>query len=480
MSSFIIYMLQVNVSLVITVVLYYVVLRRLTFFMLNRWFLMTTIVVSVLWPYVMEQLPTVSANTQLGKMVYTLNIPWQQIGNATASITWSDVLQVMYYIGVGIMTILFVVQCISLRNIHVNAVPHESDMQVRWSNNIESPFSFLNTIYINPNLHTTNDIKAIIAHERIHISQWHTLDVIVAELIKIFFWVNPGAWLMKLAVLENLEFIVDQKMLHMGTNKKQYQYQLLKAVTAKNIFRNTIVNRFSILQLKKRITMMNKQKSLSITKWRYAIVVPLVTGISILFARQPNTAISKTNTVIAKVLQDTVPAKSSYNVKYVKTNTAWYGEVYDNSGKLLDKINFNTASKIAKENWEKKYGVIPPSPPPPPPPPPPMSTSMPPPPPPMPKASTEQVHVTLKPIEGVVKEVTYVKKNESVQQDKQGLQITANTLFVVNGVVVEKTELSNISPDRISAINVIKGDKAVATYGNKVKGKEGVIEITLK
>jgi bla regulator protein BlaR1 len=64
-------------------------------------------------------------------------------------------------------------------------------------------------------------------HEQVHVNQWHTIDILLAELSSIFYWFNPGIWLMKKAVRENIEFITDRKILNKGIDSKTYQYSLV-------------------------------------------------------------------------------------------------------------------------------------------------------------------------------------------------------------------------------------------------------------
>src|SRR3546814_20755908 len=78
-------------------------------------------------------------------------------------------------------------------------------------------------------LHSAEEQRAIIAHEKVHAKEWHTADILAGELNRIFYWFNPGAWLMITAIRENLEFITDRRVISDGTDAKTYQYSLVKA-----------------------------------------------------------------------------------------------------------------------------------------------------------------------------------------------------------------------------------------------------------
>jgi hypothetical protein len=107
------------------------------------------------------------------------------------------------------------------------------------------------------------------------VTEWHTLDILLAEISVIFYWFNPGVWLMKKAVRENIEFITDRKILQKGMDSKAYQYSLLNVSVAATASAG-ITNHFNFSTLKKRIKMMNTKRSSNVTLTRYAFLLPTV------------------------------------------------------------------------------------------------------------------------------------------------------------------------------------------------------------
>ncbi len=369
-------MLQVNISLMMACLVYFLLLRNLTFFKMNRYYLIAAIVLSATVPFIMQRIAIAADSIPAAINDYTID--WQQmqqnIGSTTASplYTWKDVLLVGYFIGVISMGIIFIVQIWSLFKIHQSAKNNESHPDIFISEAAIQPFSFLKNVYINPNRHSNEDMHTIIHHERIHTDGWHSLDLILAEINKIFFWFNPGAWLMKLAITENLEFIADQLILRKGNDKKQYQYQLLKALVNKNVLNNSIANQFSFIQLKNRIKMMNKKNSSAYNRWRYALTIPMLVIVSLLFANKSNEVKALNSAFDFLITQDTImkSAKNYTHIKIIKNNQIHVAMVYDEKGKEIEKINFKTAKSTEILAWNHKYGSInPPQPPAPPSPP---------------------------------------------------------------------------------------------------------------
>jgi len=89
----------------------------------------------------------------------------------------------------------------------------------------------------------------------------------------VLFWINPSVWLLKREIRHNLEFLADNSVLKSGIDSKNYQYHLLQL--SYQIPENQLINKFNISPLKKRITMMNQQKSKKAGILKYSLIVPL-------------------------------------------------------------------------------------------------------------------------------------------------------------------------------------------------------------
>ena len=135
------------------------------------------------------------------------------------------------------------------------------------------PFSFLNTIFINPSSYDEDTYNHIIEHEKIHIDQSHFFDKIIAEILVIIFWFNPFTWLLRSGISRNLEFLTDQSLIKNGIQKNSYQMSLLKVSVSNQPFNLTMSYNSSFL--KNRIDMMNAKKSSIVSSWKYLFIPPL-------------------------------------------------------------------------------------------------------------------------------------------------------------------------------------------------------------
>ena len=137
-----------------------------------------------------------------------------------------------------------------------------------------SPFSFFRYIVYNPELHDPEEMEMILKHEEVHASQFHSFDVLLANLLVIIQWGNPLAWFYTKRIEENLEYIADSETAQQVPSKKAYQLALVKASSPSML--PALTNSFYQSFIKKRIVMLNKSTSKSKNVWKLSIILPLL------------------------------------------------------------------------------------------------------------------------------------------------------------------------------------------------------------
>lgn len=288
----ILYLLKLSISLSLIHLFYQLLLRRLTFYNCNRWYLSGYSLLSFIIPLInithfFENDP-LDASRAIGYIPVIWNgetvspgIPGMRYffpGGA-----W-NIVSGLLLLGSATLLMRLVVWCLSIRKIRQKAKPISGmGMPVYQVDENIIPFSFGRAIYINQHLHTDKEWSAIILHEYVHVRQRHSLDILLAELLCIINWYNPFAWLIRRSIRQNLEFIADDKVLKNGLDKKGYQYHLLKVV-GKPQYR--LANNFNFSSLKKRIIMMNKIKSAKLHLVRFLFVLPLLAVLLLAFRDQ--------------------------------------------------------------------------------------------------------------------------------------------------------------------------------------------------
>ncbi len=281
MPAIIQYLLKLSVSAAVIYAFYYLVLRRLTFYSLNRWYLVGYTLLCFIIPFINI---TQIANKADEKMPALSYIPVvQNIKNYMPSALnetehhsyniW-DAMLILLAIGSVILLVKLAVQMTSFMHMKRRAkLISDKDSAIYHVDEEIMPFSFGKSIYLNKNMHSDRELGEIIMHEYVHVKQLHSADILIAELFCVVNWFNPFAWFIRHSIRQNLEFIADDNVVRSGINKKDYQYHLLKVV---GIPQYRIANQFNFSSLKKRIIMMNRARSAKIHLLKFMFILPLL------------------------------------------------------------------------------------------------------------------------------------------------------------------------------------------------------------
>lgn len=139
----------------------------------------------------------------------------------------------------------------------------------------KAPCSFGNNIFINPAKYDWETYNQILTHEKVHIQQGHSLDLIIAELMLIMQWFNPFAWLYRKEIESNMEFLTDDAVLQSHkVTAEDYQLSLLKVSVPNYAMR--ITTNYNQSLLKRRIMMMNTKRSNIQSMWKYFMLMPFM------------------------------------------------------------------------------------------------------------------------------------------------------------------------------------------------------------
>ena len=269
------YLIKANVVLVVLFGFYQLISAGDTFFKWRRLSLLTVYVLSLLLPTI-DLSVLVNETAPLGNILPRMayNLPEVMVKPTRDAFDWQQ-LAVWLYAGVALALLLrvfwqVVVVC-RLAQRSERATLHGTAVCLLTGD--YSPFSFFRWIFVNPVNKSPSQVKQILTHEQTHVAQWHSVDALLSQLFVAAFWFNPVAWLMRLQVRNNLEYLADRSVISGGTDKKAYQYHLLAVAYRTNVA--TITNNFNVLPLKKRIKMMNKQTSNPLARFKYLLFVPL-------------------------------------------------------------------------------------------------------------------------------------------------------------------------------------------------------------
>jgi len=308
------YLIKANVVLVVLFGFYQLISAGDTFFKWRRLSLLTVYVLSLLLPTIDLSVlvnETASLGNILPRMAY--NLPEVTVQPTHDTFDWQQ-LAVWLYTGVALALLLrvfwqVVVVCrLAQRSEH--ATLHGTAVCLLTGD--YSPFSFFRWIFVNPNDKTPSQVQQILTHEQTHVAQWHSADALLSQLFVAAFWFNPAAWLMRLQVRNNLEYLADRSVINGGTDKKAYQYHLLAVAYRTNVA--TITNNFNVLPLKKRIKMMNKQTSNPLARFKYLLFVPLAVALLAMNSTAMRANVQKKVVKTTKVTKKTSATDKVYEV----------------------------------------------------------------------------------------------------------------------------------------------------------------------
>ncbi|NAS11157.1 M56 family metallopeptidase [Poritiphilus flavus] len=271
MEAFFIYFLKSSFILLLFYGIYQLLLRNETFFSLNRHFLVAGILFSILFPLI-----TLVRYVEVAPLPVTVTEDSFSQGIAieeSAAFNWWLPLALIYLSGVLILLIRLGVQLFSLRRIlGINPKRREGKYVFVETEQTLAPFSFFNYIVYNPSSYKATELQAILRHEKVHCKQVHTVDVLLANLLTVVFWLNPVSWLYRKTIQQNLEFLADASAIKEESSVKAYQYTMLKV--SGNPFCTAITNHFFNSLIKKRIVMLQRSRSSKTRVLRAMLVLP--------------------------------------------------------------------------------------------------------------------------------------------------------------------------------------------------------------
>lgn len=300
-----IYLIKASGLISLFYLAYLLLLRKETFFTANRWFLLLGLITSAVLPlFFLTKIiwiePTVNS-FDWSEMPITTNV----ITNPEPEIDWYQIIAYVYLTGIAVLLFKLIFDFKSLSRILKGKTiqKEENFKMIDVSENI-APFSYFRFIVYNSSLYSGAELENIVEHEKVHSRQYHTVDVLFSRLFCIAFWFNPFVWLYKKAIIQNLEFIADREAAKYTSDKKAYQFTLLKITTQENCV--AITNHFYQPLIKKRIIMLNKNQSKKWNSFKYALVIPALIAFVFLYQIKVVAQEKETNKVEIKAVKNDI------------------------------------------------------------------------------------------------------------------------------------------------------------------------------
>ena len=292
MGVFFIYILKSSVCLVLFYLFFRLLLSKETFHRFNRMALLGVLFFSLLIPCIevttrhqVEVQQAMLSIEQLLLMAESEPTP-VEVGavQETPAISWVQIVLLVYLAGILFLVCRNIYSLICLFRL-VHSGKHEKlekGVTLVVHNQEIAPFSWMKYIVISRKDLEENG-REILIHEMAHIHHRHSVDLLVADICIFFQWFNPGAWLLKQELQNIHEYEADETVINEGVNAKEYQLLLIKKAVGTRLY--SMANSFNHSKLKKRITMMLKEKSSPWARLKYLYVLPVAAIAVTAFAR---------------------------------------------------------------------------------------------------------------------------------------------------------------------------------------------------
>ena len=444
MGLFFVYILKSSVCLAIFYLFYRLLLARETFHRFNRFSLLGILLLSCLLPLVevsvkqeTEVHQTMLTLEQLLMMADAVNATEAGARAETATVIWIQVALLVYLAGIVFFAFRNVYSLVRLlmllksgkkedigsylpgRKERVTLIVHNCDI---------APFSWMGYIVISRKDLEENG-REILIHELAHIHNRHSWDLLVADVCIFFQWFNPASWLLKQELQNIHEFEADETVIKEGVDAKQYQLLLIKKAVGTRLY--SMANSFNHSKLKKRITMMLKEKSSPWARMKYLYVLPVAAITLTAFAHpEISNELNEISTIKVNDITSILDAKGVNN-----SLTA-----VDTAQKIA--ITESTFRSIQTEDSVQRKT---------------QHFSL----------TREKVKATSFPL--TIGQITFQDSCTSTIPE-------IPVLFIVNGKEVSVDSVKMLDPNKIETITILRDKYAITQYGEK--GKDGVVSIT--
>ncbi|MDY6801928.1 MAG: M56 family metallopeptidase [Bacteroidota bacterium] len=314
---------------VVTLALFYFFyqsfLKKETFHQINRVYLITTLLFAVSVPFFHFNFDfgnisflSFAKNSDIANTIASLKNGYNELGSviiygSASKFSWPyirEILELIYYCGVFLFALFFIAGLIRIIFlISFGKKVRYGRYSIIETKNSTVPFSLFKWIVINPDKYSSYDIKQVIAHEKIHAFQLHSLDLIIIEVIIILFWFNPFIYWYRKSIREVHEFLADEAVLKKGFDKLSYQQLLFKQASGSRFM--GLTSSFSYSLSKNRLKMFTMMKSKNSSKIKLALAIPLAIAFMVFFTNSADFVNASNHTELVTIEQkDTVKIKN--------------------------------------------------------------------------------------------------------------------------------------------------------------------------
>lgn len=336
------YLVKVSGLQLLFLGVYFIILKNLTFFTGNRIYLASGLGGSYLLPLFYFR-KTVWVNPK----PFSNNYAYFSTAVSETSINyWSleNILSTIYFSVFIFLFIRFLFQVSVLLKPIINKeyITYEG-LKIIDHPHYGNPFSFLGFVYLHKATLSDKTLPHILKHEAVHLRQYHSADLLIAQLSTLVLWWNPLSYLYQKMISQNLEYIADAEATEQLADKKTYQKTMLYLGTSAVL---PCINPFYQSSIKNRIAMMHQNPSSRYNRIKYAVVLPLIAFFVWQFQ-------------VKVIAQERKPGNEAYTPNITEISTVIYASSPDDIiEKKIRFVEITTGEKISWKGYRNSKGFL--------------------------------------------------------------------------------------------------------------------------
>lgn len=293
MNAIIDFLIRASISLSVLYLVYWLFLRKVTLFRVIRFYLIFSLILSVVLPFIRIRYEVVLPDNGL---LETKGGLWRQAGfvGSLDGLTLTGIIGIIllsiYVIGALFFLVRLTWQVtILFRIIRQNGFYVKDKVNIVENNRYTVPFSFFHFVFINLQYINTDELDNIIAHEKVHIQEHHWFDLLLSELISIVFWFNPFVWLIDRSIKQNHEHLADDGVIAQGYSIGRYHSILLNQLLGMEVLR--LANHLNYSLNANRLKMTKQKKTPKLRALHIIWALPALFVLLIAFAKPVYTTV---------------------------------------------------------------------------------------------------------------------------------------------------------------------------------------------
>lgn len=368
MAELITYLFNVSVCMTMLYGIYVLTLKKETSFRFNRFYLLFSILVSLIIPLLNFSFDSANQETGFAGILQTVQVGPDSVLKTENILSSANFIGIIYMAGVFILLVRFASRIISLVLLRRQCITENRNrIKIALCKKRIAPFSFFNTIFMDEKMMNDEQLDKIIIHETVHIQQMHSLDIIFAELFCIVTWFNPFSWMIKSALKETHEYLADSGVSEQTPSQAEYFLLLIRNAIG---VQPGLANNFNKSLTLKRLNMMKKPRSGRLSILKALPVLPLLALLFMVFScsnssgdlksQNPSESQKTETTEITIDKMPEFPGGQDAMTKFILNNVQYPEEAKKEGiqGKVLVSFTVTKTGKLEKIKVKEKVNDL--------------------------------------------------------------------------------------------------------------------------